>query len=235
MNAGPLVRFATALAADVTAFALPQRCPGCGQAAEPSRMLCDACLARIPRLGTPLCARCLAAGHEPAPCSRHAGYQVFVAWLYDDRAAELVQAFKYAERPALAFALGESLAAAVPQAWRRPDLVLEVPLHPVRERERGYNQAACLADALADSLAAPRWPGALLRTRATQPQARLGGAARRRNLQGAFVARYPKRLAGRRILLVDDVLTTGATLDACLEVLADCGATAAGVTLAWAQ
>lgn len=198
-------------------------------------MLCDACLARIPRLGSPLCARCLAAGREPAPCSSHAGYSVFAAWLYDDRAAELVQAFKYAERPALASALGDSLAAAVPLAWRRPDLVLEVPLHPARERERGYNQAAILADALADALAAPRWPRAILRTRATPPQARLGGEARRSNLTGAFAAVHPERLAGRRILLVDDVLTTGATLESCLGVLLDCGAIAAGVTLAWAQ
>ncbi len=235
MTGASLARFAIGWAADVTAFALPQRCPGCGDAAKPSRLLCAACLTRIPRLSTPLCARCMAAGHDPAPCARHTGYGVFAAWLYDDRAAALVQAFKYAERPALASALGDSLAAAVPRAWLRPDLVLEVPLHPARERERGYNQAALLADALADTLAVPRWPGALLRTRATSPQARLGGEARRRNLAGAFAARHPERLAGRRILLVDDVLTTGATLEACLDVLADSGAIAAGVTLAWAQ
>jgi predicted amidophosphoribosyltransferase len=110
-----------------------------------------------------------------------------------------------------------------------------VPLHSARERERGYNQAAALAEALASELAAPRWPGALRRTRATAAQAQLGGPARRRNLAGAFCAAHPERLAGRRVLIVDDVLTTGATLEGCLDVLAGAGAHAAGVTLAWSQ
>ena len=235
MNLAPLARWAHGLAADVTAFVLPQRCPGCEAAADPARLLCDDCFSRIPRLTSALCARCLAAGQEPGPCLKHAGYAVFPSWLYNEHAAEVVQALKYSERPALAPALGPVMAAALPRAWARPDLVFEVPLHTARERERGYNQAAALADALAGALAAPRWPGALVRTRATAPQARLGGAARRRNLAGAFAAVHPERLDGRRILLVDDVLTTGATLEACLEVLANAGATAAGVTLAWAQ
>lgn len=235
MMPAALVSWAREVAADVTEFVLPQRCPGCGDAAAAARLLCDACLTRIPRLTVPLCARCLAAGREPATCARHAGFAVHAAWVYDDRAAELVQALKYAERPALAAGLGASLAAALPRSWQRPDLVLEVPLHRTRERERGYNQAAGLADALAATLAAPRWPGALIRTRATVPQARLGGEARRRNLAGAFAARHPERLDGRRIVLVDDVLTTGATLEACLEVLHRAGAIATGVTLAWAQ
>jgi predicted amidophosphoribosyltransferase len=113
--------------------------------------------------------------------------------------------------------------------------VLDVPLHAARLRERGYNQSAALADALADVLGAPRLPGALVRVRATPPQARLGPAARRANLAGAFAIERPARLRGRRVLLVDDVLTTGATLDAALAALHDAGADAAGVALAWAQ
>ncbi|MBI1799730.1 MAG: ComF family protein, partial [Candidatus Eisenbacteria bacterium] len=77
--------------------------------------------------------------------------------------------------------------------------------------------------------------GALVRTRETRPQARLGAAARRENLRGAFRARTPAWLKGRRVLVVDDVMTTGATLEACLAALSDAGARASAVTLAWAQ
>jgi ComF family protein len=160
---------------------------------------------------------------------------VYAPWLFDERAAAVVHALKYQDRPALAAPLGTEMATALPGAWRRPDLVLEVPLHAARLRERGYNQSAVLADALADALGAPRWPGALRRTRATRPQARLGPRERRANLEGAFAIERPAWLRGRRVLVVDDVLTTGATLDATLAALHDAGAVAAGVALAWAQ
>lgn len=214
---------------------LPQRCPGCGVPAAAARLLCEVCAARIPRLRVPLCARCLAAGREPSGCARHRAFAVHAAWLFDERAAAVVHALKYHDRPGLAAPLGAEMAACLPPAWRRPDLVAEVPLHPARLRERGYNQSAALADALADALGAPRLPGSLRRVRATRPQARLGPAARRANLAGAFAIERPAWLRGRRVLLVDDVVTTGATLDAALAALHDAGAVAAGATLAWAQ
>lgn len=214
---------------------LPQRCPGCGGPAAADRLLCGPCAARVPRLRVPLCARCLVEGREPAGCGRHRAFAVFTPWLFDERAAAVVHALKYQDRPGLAAPLGEELAAALPAAWRRPDLVVDVPLHPARLRERGYNQSAALANALADALGVPRLPRALRRVRATPPQARLGPAARRANLAGAFAIERPAWLAGRRVLLVDDVVTTGATLDAALGALHDAGAEARGVTLAWAQ
>jgi ComF family protein len=227
------VRALAPLTRAALAFALPQRCPACGREADAARVLCADCLGRVPRLETPLCARCLLAGREPAGCARHAGHRVFAPWLYDERAAAVVHALKYGARPALAAPLGGLLAASVPPVRRQPDLVLEVPLHPARERERGYNQAALLADALAEALGAPRWPGALARVRATRPQANLAEAARRANVSGAFAVVRPGALAGRHVLVVDDVMTTGATLAACLDALAAAGAKAAGVTLAW--
>jgi len=92
-----------------------------------------------------------------------------------------------------------------------------------------------LADAVAEALAAPRLPGALTRVRPTRPQARLGPAERRANLAGAFRVERPGSLAGRSVLIVDDVLTTGATLEACLDPLRRAGAQATAVALAWAQ
>ena len=216
----------------LAAFALPQRCPGCGAPAG-AALLCDACFARIPRLSFGLCARCLAASRDGVGCLAHPGFEVRAAWVYDERAAAIAHALKFAERDGLAPALAAELARVAPPG--RIDAVIALPLHPARRRERGYNQAACLAAALAPCVAAPLLESALRRVRATAPQTGLGAAQRRRNLRGAFQVLNPRALAGRRVLLVDDVITTGATLEAALAALADAGARAAAVTLAWAQ
>ncbi len=230
--AGATRSFASA-ARGLAAFVLPQRCPGCGAAADPARLLCDPCLETIPRLSFALCASCLVRDREPVGCRRHRR-PVWPAWVYDPRAACVVQTLKYGERPGLARALGEALHAALPPPAPF-DLVIEVPLHPARRRERGYNQAGLLADALAERLGVPRLERALERVRPTPPQARLDARARRENLAGAFRARHPRWLAGREVLIVDDVLTTGATFEACFAALEIAGARAVGVALAWAQ
>lgn len=218
----------------LAAFLWPERCPGCGDGAPGARLLCASCEARIPRLALPLCARCLARQEADPVCGRHPATQVRPAWIYDERSALVIEALKYGARTDLAHALGADLARVV-AADPRFDLVTEVPLHPARRRERGYNQSELLAESLADALGVPHLAGALVRVRATRAQARLGPAARRANVRGAFRARHPARLAGRRVLVVDDVITTGATLEACLAALSAAGAHGAGVTLAWAQ
>ena len=221
-------------ARDIAAFVWPQRCPGCGAPPAGGELLCGACLALIPRLSLPLCARCLAREAADPVCARHPGFRVWPAWDYDDRAALAIEAFKYGERTDLAAGLARELARVLP-AGSRPDLVTEVPLHPARERERGYNQSALLASRLASEAGIPYLPGVLERTRATSPQARLGPAARRHNLREAFRVRHPERWEGRRILLVDDVITTGATLEAALAALGSAGVRAEALALAWAQ
>jgi ComF family protein len=223
-----------AWAGDLAAFALPQRCPGCGAPARSTLLLCEACRAAIPRVSFALCARCLARGRDPAGCLAHPGHGVWAAWLYDERAARVVQALKYEGRRGLAPGLAAELARVAPPA-PRADLVMAVPLHSARQRERGYNQAGLLAEALAGAIGVPRLAGAIERVRDTRPQARLDPRARRVNVAGAFRVRNPERLRGRTILLVDDVVTTGATFEACLEALGRAGARAAGVALAWAQ
>lgn len=219
---------------ELAEFAFPQRCAGCGDAVPAERVLCTGCEQRIPRLSFELCVRCLVMGREPVGCSRHAGYGAWAAWVYDERAAAVIHALKYQGRTTVAEALGETIAAGLPPGLG-PDLVLEVPLHAARRRERGYNQAAVLADAVARRLGAPRLEGALVRIRATREQARLGPRARRANLAGAFRVKDPKALAGRTLVVVDDVITTGCTLEACLEPLRAAGAQATAAALAWAQ
>lgn len=218
--------------APLAEFALPQRCPACGELAD-TRVLCDACWNATPRAGLELCVRCLAHERDPSSCSAHRAFRVRAAWLYDERAAAVVAAFKYAERPGLARALGPELAAVVRGA--AVDVVTEVPLHPARRRERGFNQAERLAAALSTEIGALHVPGVLRRVRATLPQARLGPRERRAQARGSVLVARPEGVRGRRILVVDDVMTTGATLEACLAALDTAGARPSGAALAWAQ
>lgn len=103
-------------------------------------------------------------------------------------------------------------------------LLVPVPLHPVRLRSRGFNQALLLARPLGRALGLPVAPRALRRIRRTQAQPGLGAAERRVNLAGAFVVCHPATVSGRHVVLVDDVLTTGATANACAGALRAAGA-----------
>lgn len=140
---------------------------------------------------------------------------------------EALHLLKYSGETRLAVPLGQAAASRWAVAGRGADLVVPVPVHRERERERGYDQAALIAAVVGEALALPV-ARALARSRATRAQFSLGRAARRGNVAGAFVlagAGAPRLVAGRRILLVDDVVTTGATLAACAAVLLDAGAT----------
>jgi len=159
---------------------------------------------------------------------------VQAGWLYDEAVARLAHAIKFEGRPGLVRLVAAPLAAAVRAGGGRADLLVAVPLHAARRRERGHDQAARLAEALAAELGAPFVPGVLERARATRAQSALAGAARRENVRGAFRLARPAGLRGRRVLVVDDVLTTGATLVECMEVLRAAGARTRGAVLAWA-
>jgi ComF family protein len=196
--------------------------------------LCATCWALVPRADLVLCVRCLVHERDPVGCTRHAGFRAGVAWVYDERAAAVVAAYKYGARDDLAEVLAPELAKA-PRPLPRPDLVAAVPLHAARRRERGYDQAARLARAWARQAGLPFLDGALERVRPTRIQAHLGARERRANVAGAFRVRVPSALKGRKVVLVDDVVTTGATLESALATVGACGAEAAGLALAWAQ
>ncbi len=153
---------------------------------------------------------------------------------YEGVMRDLIHLFKYARIRPLARALGGYMAAALPRE-ERFDMAVPVPLHWVKRWRRGFNQASLLADELGRRCGI-RIVEAMRRTRHTPAQASLSRAARRRNLRGAFAARTRAGVQGRRILLVDDVLTTGATANACAAALKRAGASYVAVlTLARAD
>ncbi len=141
---------------------------------------------------------------------------------YEGVLRELIHLFKYGRIRTLARPLGEYLAVAIPHD-QRFDLIVPVPLHWRRRLARGFNQAALLAAAVARRYALPVAP-AVRRRRGTPSQAGLTNAQRRANMAGAFRVRRPEQVRGRRVLLVDDVMTTGATAAACAAALKRAGA-----------
>ncbi|MFT3766723.1 MAG: phosphoribosyltransferase family protein [Minicystis sp.] len=187
---------------------------------------CAACDARVRRRAV-FCAACVPAVLPAAPEPASGGAPPVIAFaLFGGAVAEALRRLKYAGRSDLAGPLGHLARRAARAAHLDVDVVIPVPLHPARLAERGYNQAALLATEVARELAVPTSALALARTRHTPQQARLDRAARLGNVTGAFRVRLPAQVRGRRVLLVDDVSTTGATLSACATALRDAGAAA---------
>lgn len=180
------------------------RCPRCGRADSPAESPCGACQQRPPRFVT-----------------------VHAPWRYTEPVAGWIRGFKYANRLGLERTLAE-LAGEGLSAWLEAygiEALQAVPLHRRRLAERGFNQADRLARLLARRHHLPQLGRGLHRTRPTPAQAALPDRRRTTNVRGAFRA-DPRHVAGRRIALVDDVVTTGATADAAAAALLEAGAAA---------
>ena len=145
---------------------------------------------------------------------------------YSSELSRIIQAFKFDGRQNLAGLLAPLLAATLQESWspREIDLIVPVPLHPKRKRERGYNQALLLARDLARLVGLPFRSDALHRVRSTLPQVGLSDAERARNLRRAFQCKKPAAVKGLRVLLIDDVMTTGSTVASAAEALLEGGA-----------
>jgi ComF family protein len=196
--------------------------------------------ARIQFLEDPVCDGCglpfeysLGQGVRCTPCeARPAAFaRARAACLYDDNSRDLILQLKHADRPELAGLFAAWLSRAAEPLIAEADFIAPVPLHPLRLLQRRYNQAAEIARPLARRAGVPFAPGLLRRKRATPSQAGKSGRGRRLNVRGAIeaVPGQAAKVAGKRVLLIDDVLTTGATAEACAKALLGAGAAAVDV------
>ncbi len=219
---------------------LPPRCLACGVETDSAGALCSECWSEVDFLGPPHCACC---GHpfefEVAPvsvCSACARRKPSFAraravFRYGNVSRALILRFKYGDRTDAAPAFGHWLARAGKELLSQADLILPVPLHRFRLFTRRFNQSALLARAIGRESDVAVAVDLLVRTRNTRTQADLSPAQRSRNVQGAFAVRprWRNRLASANLLLVDDVMTTGATIEECTKTLLDAGAASVDV------
>jgi ComF family protein len=228
-SARSILAAARTLALDVETLALPQACLGCERPLSP-REEADACCAlcrhRMRRIAPPVCARCGQPLDRWNPgCGFCASWPPELAWaasavwLDDGPARNLVHALKYGGWRIAAGPMAATVVETLSRRLAGLDALVPVPLAPARLRERGANQAASLACAIGAASGVRLLDGALRRTRETRTQTRLPPAARWRNVSGAFAA-AGERLHGMHVALVDDVVTTGATLGAAAQALA---------------
>lgn len=218
----------------------PPQCLSCDSIVPTHGTLCAECWGGIHFITSPMCARCglpfdydIGDGALCGECLRApSSYsRARAAMRYDDHSRPLVTRFKYADQTLLAPIYGKWLLSAGRELISATDVIIPVPLYYWRFVGRRYNQSALLAQAIARHCALPVIPDGLLRKRATLPQAGLTRAQRADNVKGAFAAN-PKRAGqwrGKSILLVDDVMTTGATIEQCSKALLKGGAASVNV------
>ncbi len=219
-------------------FVLPVDCLACDAplTSDPVPFVCRTCWERIVPLHGPSCARCdqpfasteatsYTPGHQCQNClERPPAYdRAWTLFPYLPPLQEAICAFKYRGKYGLASHLGKLMIQALP-AQIEVDLIIPVPLHPSRLRAREYNQSLLFADQIGHHLRKPICPTNLVRVLATDPQTTLSRQERLRNLRQAFALRLPETVVGQRVLLIDDVFTTGTTLNECAKTLRKAGA-----------
>ncbi len=237
MNASPEYSLADRLDWMVD-WLYPPRCRACGGRihGRDGEYFCGRCWEKLQRIAHPLCTLCGrpfpdAAGddHVCGAClARAPHFSAARSWacypreeIEDHPLRQVVQRFKYGRKVSLGKPLGRLLARGCREflAGCGADVIVPVPLHPQRLRWRGFNQSVLLARQIGRAYRIPLDPFVLLRTRPTSPQTQLSEEDRRRNVRGAFSLHPERSVEGKTVLLVDDVCTSGATVNECSRVL----------------
>ncbi len=226
-------------------FLIPPLCLGCDASVTADQTLCAECWKAIHFIERPFCARCGAPFDLPveegtlcAAClAEEPPYDLArSAILYDEASKPIILRFKHADRLHPVPALGAWMVRAGADIWPIADLIVPVPLHRWRLWRRRYNQAALLAQAIGKALGKQVAIDLLVRHRATPSQGRMNKKERHENVSGAFALSSRAEVAGKRIVLIDDVLTSGATVAEAAKILKKNGAAAVHVvTLARAR
>ena len=210
----------------------PRRCPVCGEIVVPAgRFVCPSCLGRLSPVKEPVCKRCGKEISDPSEeyCDicrgKKRSFESGVALLnYNEAARKSMSRIKYENKREFLDFYGAALAYRYEKEIKRmrADCIVPVPVHSSRKRSRGFNQAEVLADIVGQKLGIPVEKKLLVRPKKTMPQKNLSAFQRLRNLSGAFAAgTIPKGI--RTVLIVDDIYTTGSTIEACSRVLKDAG------------
>ena len=211
----------------------PPACPLCHETVAEPHCLCSDCYAKIHFISGPCCRICgqpfeyqPAGGLVCGRCLKKAPHYTMARSVvaYDDFSKPLILALKHGDHPEMAILLAKFLAQADPTLFRDIDALIGVPLHWTRRFRRMYNQAGLLARALGRRKDIPFLPNILIRHHKTESQGHKTRKQRESNVHNAFSVRRPEAIKGKRILLIDDVMTTGATLNECARVLKRAGA-----------
>lgn len=220
-------------------FVLPARCAGCGDVVGLPGEFCPDCWGAIDWLGSGGCERCAMPleGSEKGICMACEAKPPLVARTtaavrYDDMTRGVALKLKYGRRVGLVKVMGRAMARNLPPD--RDAIIAPVPLHPGRLWKRGFNQAGLLAKEIGRQVGGEVVSDLLQRKRATKPMTHMTPAQRERNVRGAIVMRDGKDVRGRTVILVDDVRTSGATIEACAKPLLKAGAARVEAVL-WAR
>ena len=216
----------------ITSLIFPRTCSLCGRTVsfKENKNICDDCLQTLPKLEGLFCHKCslpLADGGATCPdCknSKNIYFETLKApYVYTGKIRVLIKKIKYSQRPFLAKDLSKQMADFIKREHiaENIDIIIPVPIHWCKNLMRGYNQAALLADCIAQEINKSFYPKALLRTKYTKPQFKLKKRQRMENLENMFEInkKYADVIKGKRILLIDDIATTCSTANQCSKVL----------------